>query len=357
MLISDAIFCRLLLAWYDSHKRDLPWRTTRHRNDRPDPYHVLVSETMLQQTQVATVIPYFHRFIARFPTLKALASADEQDVLRLWQGLGYYSRARNLHATAKIVVSRLAGRIPCTVEQLLALPGIGRYTAGAVASIAFNTQAPIVDGNIMRVLCRLEKIESDPRTTVIGRQLWKRAEELVPTARAGDFNSAMMELGSTICTPRAPKCLVCPVRTACRAQAAGLAERIPPAAKPIKRARHRRWTFAIEREGKFLIEQRPAQGRWASLWQFVTLEAQRRRPTAQDVLGATGLSVDDVRHIGRIEHALTHLDYEFTLYLARCSIRQPCTGNGRVWVAPAELENYPLPRPHLRMAQMLVELT
>src|SRR5687768_16089198 len=211
-------FARRLLRWYDKCRRDLPWRPDPAAGrPRVDPYHVLVSEAMLQQTQVATVVPYFNRFIARFPTLADLAGADEQEVLRLWQGLGYYSRARNLQAAARKVVAEYGGELPRERDRLLTLPGVGRYTAGAVASIAFDRRAPILDGNVIRVLCRIDKIQSDPRDRSTQDLLWRRAEEVLPARRAGAFNSALMELGATVCTPRSPQCLLCPVREHCEA--------------------------------------------------------------------------------------------------------------------------------------------
>src|SRR6185436_5567502 len=212
MLGNTKDFHRSLLSWYTRCRRDLPWRVARKHatSERPDPYYVLVSEAMLQQTQVATVIPYFNRFMAAYPTLRDLAGANEQEILRLWQGLGYYSRARCLLGTAKILVDQKNGEIPSTVEELLELPGIGRYTAGAIASLAFETRAPIVDGNVARVLSRLDLIREASKES-----LWTRAEEILPQKRIGDFNSALMELGATICTPRAPKCLLCRVQKHC----------------------------------------------------------------------------------------------------------------------------------------------
>ena len=227
MVGSSNTFARRLLRWYDRSRRDLPWRVAPGATGPIDPYHVLVSEAMLQQTQVAAVVPYFHRFLARFPTIAELAAADEQDVLRLWQGLGYYSRARNLRAAARAVVETLGGQLPRDVAGLLKLPVVGRYTAGAVASIAFGTRAPILDGNVIRVLCRIDRIESDPRARETQALLWHRAEKILPNQRVGDFNSALMELGATVCIPRSPQCLVCPVREHCAAQAAGVQDRIP----------------------------------------------------------------------------------------------------------------------------------
>jgi A/G-specific adenine glycosylase len=199
---------RPLLRWYDRSRRDLPWRA--RAGQQANPYHVLLSELMLQQTQVATVIPYFDRFIARFPAIASLAAADVHDVLKLWQGLGYYSRAQNLLAAARMVEDQFGGLVPGDVESLRRLPGVGRYTAGAVASIAFGKTEPILDGNVARVICRLDRIESaDVRDRATVERLWTRATELVPKSRPGDFNQAMMELGALVCTPRNPQCLIC----------------------------------------------------------------------------------------------------------------------------------------------------
>src|SRR5262245_51351753 len=198
MISANVAISRALIRWYDINRRDLPWRAAR--GSRPDPYHVLVSEAMLQQTQVKTVIPYFRRFIRKLPSIKHLARADEQLVLRLWQGLGYYSRARNLRRAAQTIVQEYDGKIPADVEALLELPGIGRYTAGAIASLAYDVPAPIVDGNVARVLCRFDAIETPPSDRATQKLLWERAADLVPRRRAGDFNSALMELGATVCT-------------------------------------------------------------------------------------------------------------------------------------------------------------
>ncbi|MCS7033738.1 MAG: A/G-specific adenine glycosylase, partial [Phycisphaerae bacterium] len=230
MIGSISRFRKSLLRWYRAHRRDLPWRTASGSppDQRPDPYAVLVSETMLQQTRVTTVLPYFRRFMAELPTLHDLAAADEQQILRLWQGLGYYARARNLHRAAKLIVERFGGKIPADVATLRTLPGVGRYTAGAVASLAFGRPEPVLDGNVARVLCRLDRITTDPRSHPTSQRLWKRAAALVPEDAPGDFNSALMELGATICTARSPACLVCPVSDYCETREAGETDRIPP---------------------------------------------------------------------------------------------------------------------------------
>lgn len=321
-------FRRDLLAWYDRAARDLPWR-----GEGRTPYRVLVSEAMLQQTQVKTALPYFERFMAALPTIEALAAADEQTVLRLWQGLGYYSRARNLQRAARTIVAEHDGQVPRTVEDLLALPGVGRYTAGAIASIAYDVPAPILDGNVMRVLCRVEMIEADPRTLSVQKELWQLAEAAVDPERPGDFNSAMMELGATVCIPRTPQCLICPVAEHCKARAAGVQDRIPPpkVAKPTPLSERDIYRITDDR-GRLLIEQRPATGRWANLWQLIT------RPRGE----APPVETTPPIEIGTVRHGLTHRRYTFRVF--DCEGTAPIEG---MWVHRDELDRYPMPKPQL----------
>lgn len=268
-----------LLTWYRKHRRDLPWREMNGRS--VNPYHVLLSEAMLQQTQVATVVPYFHRFTEAFPTVQALARADEQAVLTLWQGLGYYRRARNLHAAAKAIVSDHGGEVPATVNELLKLPGIGAYTAGAIASIAHGTRAAVVDGNVERVFARLMLIEDPINAPGTKKAVWSLAERLVPKSNPGDYNQALMELGATICKPKLPKCFVCPVRAYCHGVQETNPERLPVklAKKKPKEVTH--VVIAASRKGKYLFEQRPSDGLWSSMWQLPTWE-----DTGADLLGS-----------------------------------------------------------------------
>ena len=231
----------------------------------------------------------------------------------------------------------------------MALPGVGRYTAGAVASIAFGERTPIVDGNVARVLCRIERIESDPRDRITQALLWQRAQEILPKREAGDFNSALMELGATVCTPRVPKCLLCPVRQHCAAFAAGVQEQIPVPRKSKPTPLRRRATFCIRRGDEWLIEQRPAKGRWASMWQFVTVEDGGDLKAAVKRLGAP---VSRPRKLGMVEHGLTHRRYEFAVYACECADKTQPTATRR-WSTLAGLTEYPLPRPHVRIAEML----
>lgn len=347
-------FRQNLRAWYVKHRRDLPWRVPMGSGHacRPDPYHVLLSETMLQQTQVATVIPYFRRFVERFPTIEDLAGAPEQDVLRLWQGLGYYSRARNLQRCARQIVDEHGGRVPVDVDTLLRLPGVGRYTAGAIASLAHGTRAPILDGNVTRVLCRIDRIESDPRERTVQQRLWARAEEILPRSGVADFNSALMELGATVCTPRNPKCLLCPVRANCEAQAAGVQERIPVPKKSKENPLLERWVFCAGRDGRYLFEQRPAKGRWAGMWQFVTV-ARGDTPDAA-ARAAVGADVSELVPLGQVRHTLTHRRYRFEAYSCQVTGRGDRTEpDTRRWLTLGEIDGYPMSKPHLAIARLL----
>jgi A/G-specific adenine glycosylase len=283
------------------------------------------------------------------PTVHALAAAEEQQILRLWQGLGYYSRARNLRAAALAVVERFCGEVPQTIPELLTLPGIGRYTAGAIASLAYDRRAPIVDGNVSRVICRLDRIEAEARDHHVLRVLWGRAEEILPKRHCGDFNSALMELGATICTPRAPKCLICPVAAHCESLAGGTVDRIPSPRKssptPLIR---RRVVCALRDDQTVLIEQRPPRGRWAGMWQFATFDENEDWTTIQRSIGR----MSHRRSVARLKHQLTHRRYEFEVWVVRCN-RPVAASPPRRWVCLHSLSDYPLPRPHVMIAAIL----
>jgi A/G-specific adenine glycosylase len=237
---------------------------------------------------------------------------------------------------------------------LLALPGVGRYTAGAVGSIAFDVQAPIVDGNVARVLCRIDRIETDPRERETQQLLWRRAEEVLPKTRVGDFNSALMELGATVCTPKNPQCLICPVREHCAAFAAGVQERIPAPRKAKPTPLNRRVTFCIRRGDRWLIEQRPAKGRWAGMWQFVTVEAPANDGVPRSVARLLPVRTTDPFKLGTVTHGLTHRRYEFHVYACECAGAEGAgDAGGRRWTTLEGLSEYPLPRPHLKMVELL----
>ena len=254
-----------LLRWFDRHARKLPWRSQAARRD---PYRVWVSEIMLQQTQVATVIPYYRRWLRRFPTLRALAGAKPAAVLKAWEGLGYYSRARNLHAAAREVVQCHAGCLPATRDELLGLPGIGRYTAGAILSIAFGRPEPLVDGNVARVLARLFGIRQNVKSGAGQARLWKLAGALVPTQRPGAFNESLMELGATVCAPQNPRCDACPLNRFCVALHRGWTEQLPNTGKRPKSRVVLQRARLIWRDGRVLVRRRPAGGLLGGFWEF-----------------------------------------------------------------------------------------
>ena len=243
-------FTRSVLAWYDSGHRDLPWRHTH------DAYRIWISEIMLQQTRAETVISYYERFLARYPTVRDLAQAEEEDVLKIWEGLGYYSRARSLHKAAKIIVDQHGGHLPESVEALRALPGIGAYTSGAIAAIAFGLPIAAVDGNVERVLCRHDAFTQAVGTPSARRQIEERAGRLVPADRPGAFANAMMEMGATVCTPQNPACLICPVRESCCGRALGIAQDLPVKAKKKAPRVEKRCVLLVFAQGRVLLVKR-----------------------------------------------------------------------------------------------------
>lgn len=261
-----------LLAWFHEVKREMPWRRTR------DPYAIWVSEIMLQQTRVATVLPYYDAFLRRFPSVRELGEAPEEEVLRLWAGLGYYSRARNLHAAARQILGEHAGQFPDTWQQVRALPGIGDYTAGAILSIAFGRPVPCIDGNAERVLCRLFGIEGAPKRNPAKSRIHEVATALVTCDTPGDVNQAFMEMGATLCTPRSPGCEACPVSAWCRARAEGRQAQLPQLPPREKTVRVRSAAALIRSAKGLLLAQRPAEGVWPRLWEFPQVEVSQGRP-------------------------------------------------------------------------------
>lgn len=285
---ADRSATRALVRWFGACRRDLPWRGPA--GQPRDPYAVLVSETMLQQTQVSRVIEKFGAFMERFPTVRALAAADIDKVTALWAGLGYYRRARNLHLAARMVVERFGGVFPRDVDSLLELPGVGRYTAGAVASIAFRRPAPAVDGNVQRVLMRLEGVDIEPTSKEARRWVWRRAEELAVAAPdSGEWNEGLMELGATVCTPKSPRCSACPLEGTCAARRDGTQASIPrPKPRKVPTDLFHSVALARDEKGGVLVEQRPPSGMWAGLWQAPTIERTDRWATASEVKLAVG---------------------------------------------------------------------
>jgi A/G-specific adenine glycosylase len=353
-----ARLARHLLDWYDRHGRTLPWRTSR------DPYHVWLSEIMLQQTQVATALPYYQRFLRRLPTLEHLARARQATVLKLWEGLGYYSRARNLHAAAKQVVGEHDGQLPETVEQLQTLPGIGRYTAGAIASIAFGRDEPVVDGNVMRVLARLFCIDSDLRDARSRPPFWSLAERLLPTGRAGDFNQAMMDLGATVCTPRRPVCEDCPLQADCCAVRTGRVDQLPFKSKADPIPHHTVVAAVISRgrgrSRELLITRRDEQAMLGGLWEFPggkvepaeTLSQALRREIREEL----GVTIRIGRTIATVDHAYSHFRITLHAMAARIRTGQPIPRQGQAmsWVRPDQLDRYAFPAANRKIIETLV---
>jgi A/G-specific adenine glycosylase len=332
---------RALLAWYRKNRRDLPWRRTR------DPYAIWISETMLQQTRVETVIPYYERFLARFPDVQTLADADADDVLGAWAGLGYYSRARNLQAAARQVAETHGGHVPDAVEDLRALPGIGRYTAGALASIAFDRPEPIVDGNVARVLSRLLGIREDVKQPAVVRRLWEEAAELARGRSPGDLNQALMELGALVCTPGEPRCPVCPLRSRCDAHAEGDAASLPVQSKKPAARRMEAAAAWLPRRGKVLAVRRPPKGLLGGLWELPGGELARREDPAaglaRNLRERVGLAVGRTDYVGHVEHVFTHR--RLRLHLFRCDTpvgRTRLSGfDAHRWLAPRALAELP----------------
>jgi A/G-specific adenine glycosylase len=325
------------LRWYRRNRRDLPWRRTR------DPYAIWISEAMLQQTRVETVIPYYERFLTRFPDVGTLACADLDDVLGHWAGLGYYSRARNLHAAAREVMERFDGDLPDDAVALRSLPGIGRYTAGAIASIAFDQPEPVLDGNVMRVLARLHGIRDDVRRPAGTARLWQEAAALCRGPRPGDLNQALMELGARVCTPRAPDCSSCPLSGACVARRSGDPEAIPKRSPRSRPRRVRAVAALLLRRGRTLMVRRPPGGLLGGLWELPGGEFERgERPEAalrRTLRNTTGLSIRALEPLGRVTHLFTHRALELHVFRGSAPLG-PVRLAGfeeHRWIAPARL--------------------
>ncbi|MCZ8523877.1 MULTISPECIES: A/G-specific adenine glycosylase [Paenibacillus] len=370
-----AYFSAELLSWYRRHKRDLPWRRSRN------PYHIWISEIMLQQTRVETVIPYFHRFVDKFPTVEALADAPEDEVLKAWEGLGYYSRARNLQSAVREVKERYGSVVPDTKEEVFALKGVGPYTAGAILSIAYNKPEPAVDGNVMRVLSRYFLIEEDIMKGSTRVLMEKLAKELIPEGAAGDFNQALMELGAMVCTPKSPHCLTCPVMLHCSGRAAGMEAELPVKKKAKPPRPENRYVALLEgtggQAGRVLIRQRPAEGLLARMWELphslapaaaaVPAEGQAayaggpgEDPAAAHEalaghLAEDGIGLGRLRWLMPAEHTFSHIHWDLDVFLGsveasplRPESSAPLPSHYR-WLSEGEMEQYAFPNVFLRI--------
>ena len=345
---------RALLAWHSPQTRPFPWRRNR------DPYVVWVSETMLQQTQIATVIPYLERWLARFPTVESLAAAPLEEVLKVWEGLGYYARARNLHRAAQIIVERYGGRIPDEREALLALPGIGPYTAGAILSLSYGQDEPVLDGNVRRVLSRVFGVEGDPRRSAVTRELWALARSLIVPGQARSINEALMDLGREVCTPRSPRCDLCPLADLCVAHREGKEESLP-ARSPRRTPPHYTVTAGVvwNHEGRILLTQRPLEGLLGGLWEFPggkvepgeTLEDCLRRELKEEL----DIDVEVGELVGVVNHAYSH--FRITLYAFHCRLKAGTPKSIGVadwrWVRLEEIRDYPLSRADVKVLELL----
>jgi len=346
---------RRLLTWYRRHRRDLRWRRTS------DPYRIWVAETMLQQTQVARVEAFYRPFVRRFASIRSLARASLDDVLGVWAGMGYYGRARNLHAAARVLVAEHGGRLPRTVAALQALPGVGRYTAGAVASIAFGVPAPVVDGNVARALCRLFAIRDSPRAAETRKELWALAEALVSRRSPGNFNQAMMELGATVCIPKGPRCPRCPLAANCQARQQGLERRLPVAAPRRTIPHHHVVVGVIQRGRQVLVTKRPPRGLLGGLWEFPGGKRRRGETDAaalrRELKEELSVAVRVGQRLATVRHAYSH--FRVTLHAYACRLTagrpRPLTADAVRWVRPADLGQLALPAATQRILTHLLD--
>ncbi len=354
LVAAPTAIAKRLLAWFGRNKRDLPWRRTS------DAYQIWISEIMLQQTQVATVVPYFERFVAAFPTSRDLAEADEHDVLRQWEGLGYYRRARQMHRAAQVLLNEHRGQFPRELDAIRALPGIGRYTAGAIASIAFDLPAPILEANTVRLFSRLAGFEDDPASSQGKQFLWKFATDVLPRNHCGQFNQALMELGSLVCTPRMPKCDQCPLVKFCVAFQQESQEKIPRSRpKPASTAVHEA-AVVVWRRNKVLLRKRANGERWAGMWDFLRFPLSARRGPAQQqeildkILDQAGLSVELPERITTIKHGVTRFRITLDCYSAQFDgARAKLAAGTWQWARPRDLEQLPLSMTGRKLARLL----
>lgn len=334
-----------LISWYLKHKRELPWRMTK------DPYKIWVSEIMLQQTKVDTVIPYFQHFIKKYPTPQALAKADEQEVLKAWEGLGYYSRARNLQNAVREVVASYGGEVPNDPDALDTLKGVGPYTKGAILSIAYNQPEPAVDGNVMRVLSRVLHIEEDIAKPATKKLFEKYVTELISPEDPSSFNQGIMDLGATICTPKSPACLLCPVQEHCRAFAEGLEEELPVKTKGKKQKTVPYAALLIKNEqDQYVIEKRPEDGLLANLWQFpmVPIDEIGFDHITNWLYAEYGIPIQLGEQAGSLKHVFSHLIWQIDIYYAWTG--QTETADNRIqFVDQEDLVLYPFPVSHQKM--------
>lgn len=338
-----------LLAWFKKEQRDLPWRRTY------DPYQVWISEIMLQQTQVTTVLPYFERFISAVPNVSALAKVSEEELLKLWEGLGYYSRARNLQKAARVIMEKHGGVFPSEYEAILALPGIGRYTAGAICSIAFEQNRPVVDGNVIRVLSRLDAFDGEVKKH--SDHFWRRAEDLLPKGEARHFNQALMELGALICTPKSPKCSACPLQKHCKALDLGISETLPNKSPTQPKVKIQVVIAILEKDGTIFIQKRHQKGLMAGLWEFPGGKVESGESTqealSREVLEETGLRLKNIRFFMNLQHAYTRYLVDLHCFVAEPvgTISKLTAATEARWVRPEDLKTMAFPAANVKIIE------
>jgi len=341
-------FTHRLLAWYHRHARSLPWR------GHPNAYAVWVSEIMLQQTRVDTVIPYFDRWMGRFPAVKDLADASEQDVLIAWEGLGYYSRARNLHKAAKIVLEKYDGQLPRDLDALRQLPGVGRYTAGAIASMAFGMDAPTLDANIRRVFTRVFNVDVPADSPAGKKVLWDLVAEHLPKGQAGDYNQGLMDLGATICLPKKPSCLVCPVLESCEAYVKGIQDLRPVLTHAKKPPLHILAAAVVVNRGRVLMRQRPSKGLLGGMWEFPNGRVNRDpiRELSKALMAGYMLRVQRKDALGVVHHAYSH--FRVSVHVFRCDLVRMPTNQNLKWIPVKNLRDIPMGKVDRQIAQFFI---
>lgn len=347
-----------LLDWYNKNKREMPWRNTC------DPYKIWVSEIMLQQTRVDTVIPYFHNFMEKFPTVHDLADAKQQTVLKIWEGLGYYSRARNMHKAAQTVSEDLGGTMPNSYDELKKLKGIGPYTAAAVSSIAFDEKRAVLDGNVLRVLCRYFDIEEDIRSTKTKNRVQKLADDLIPKENPGDFNQAVMELGATVCTPSNPQCDACPLSVGCKAYNMAKTDSLPYKSKAKKVPHHDISVGLIVNENsELLIALRPDDAMLGGLWELPGGKKESgeslKQALERELNEELGVRVDVYDEFMNLKHAYSH--FKITMHAFWCRINDgapvPNSSEDLKWITIEEMDKYPFPKANKVLIKQLNKLT
>jgi A/G-specific adenine glycosylase len=350
------VFSRILLEWYAEHGRQMPWR------GNPDPYAVWISEAMLQQTRVETVIPYYLAWMERFPTVNALAQASEHDVLNAWEGLGYYSRARNLRKAAILICERFIGQVPKTTAELLTLPGIGPYTSAAITSISFGQDEAVLDGNVKRVLARVFNLEFPANTPAGEKEFWRVAREQLPAGVAGDYNQAIMDFGATLCTPRNPTCEICPLSTLCQSKLLGIQNQRPVLIEKKPIPHYLVCAAVIQQEDKVLIARRPSKGLLGGMWEFPGGKVEQGESLAQalqrEIREELGSEIEVGMELGVYNHAYTHFRVTLHAFYSSLSQGEPQALDASEirWVPILQLVDYPMGKIDRRISNDLNNL-